>query len=73
MTPAEQVRARYPKAYAYRFAGPSPWVIYSGEAPVNRTLNVSDKSRRAAWAAAAEKIHATDSRVTNSRDDIGDA
>lgn len=45
------VKKKYPKAYAYRYAGPCPWVIYSGE-HVNTALNVSDKSQRAAWEAA---------------------
>lgn len=45
------IKKKYPKAYAYRYAGAHPWVIYSGEYP-NRALNVSDKSQRAAWEAA---------------------
>lgn len=46
-----RIKKKYPKAYAYRYAGPCPWVIYSGEHH-NRALNVSDKSQRAAWEAA---------------------
>ena len=56
MTPAQKVRAKFPKAYAYCFGGSSPWVIYSGEQPLNQSLNTCDVSRRAAWASAARMI-----------------
>jgi hypothetical protein len=65
MTPALKVRAKYPKAYAYQFAGASPWVIYSGGIEVRRgkrattynfSLNSCDPTRRQAWASAAKHL-----------------
>ena len=51
MTPKQRVVKKYPDAHAYRYGGPFPWVIYSGER-VNRSLNVQDKTAALAWKAA---------------------
>jgi hypothetical protein len=51
MTPKQRVLKRHPKAHAYAYAGPG-WVIYSGEQPINRALNVSDNTAQQAWASA---------------------
>lgn len=54
LTPKQRVLKRWPKAYAYKWAGTSPWCIYSGE-QANQTLNSSDATARQAWANAAKR------------------
>lgn len=65
LTPKQRVLRKYPTAYSYRYAGPSPFCIYSGEVVVlrgrrgrtyNRSLNVSDATVQAAWSDAARRI-----------------
>ena len=66
-TAKERVMRRYPKAYCYEWAGPS-YCIYPGTVKIirgkrtpwifNNALNVSNPSRRAAWADAAYRIGA---------------
>lgn len=52
MTPKQLVLKRWPNARSYAFAGPA-YVVYTGEY-VNQALNVSDRTARQAWAAAAK-------------------
>ena len=55
MTPKQRVLKKYPHAYAYRWAGTSPWVIYSG-GYVNMSLNECDKTAAQAWADSARRL-----------------
>ena len=45
-TPKHVVRKRWPNAYAYQWAGPKGWIIYTGEM-VNVTLGQGASAARA--------------------------
>lgn len=61
LTPKQRVLKRWPKAYAYRFGGTLPWVIFVGDFRAQNTLNVQDKTAAKAWESAAK--HPTVRRV----------
>ena len=64
-TPKQRVLKRFPEARCYEWRGPA-YCVYPGKIKIvrgkrnswliNNTLNVSDKSRRAAWADAARRL-----------------
>jgi hypothetical protein len=60
MNAEEQVKANFPYAYAYEFAGPKPWVIYEtapGD-PSHRGNHLSRgcATREEAWTDALKRI-----------------
>lgn len=55
MSAKAEVLKVYPKAYAYKWGGPVPWVIYSGD-EIRGSLNSGDKTAAQAWAAALVTI-----------------
>lgn len=70
MTPKQKVLLVYPEAHSYAWAGPA-YCIYPGTVRIkrgkrrphvlNNSLNLSDRTARQAWAAAAK--HPTVQRV----------
>ena len=50
-TAKEQVKAVYPNAYAYEWAGTSGWVIYADDG-TGTSLNTGATTPRQAWSSA---------------------
>lgn len=57
MTPKQRVLKKYPKAYAYAWAGPG-WVIYVPRERMggSQCLNLSASTPQKAWQEAAERV-----------------
>ena len=59
LTNKQKVLKKYPDAYAFKWAGPCPWVIYAGDDPFvyqYRTLSAGNTTAAAAWAVAGRGL-----------------
>lgn len=64
-TAKQRVRAKFPTAYAYRWGGTTPWVIYAAKNGTwaGVSLNLSDTSATKAWEQAARYHTVTGKRA----------